>query len=244
MKMEEKAGGGSRGERVIVALDTPSLEGAEKILEELRGKLSFYKVGLEFFSAHGWEAVRLVHRFGGRVFLDLKIHDIPHTAERAAAVLCENRIEMFTVHTLGGLEMMSRVREAVDRCAPKSPRPLVLGVTILTSLTGESLKNELGIKKGLEQEVLALAGLARKAGLDGVVSSPAEIEILRKEFGRDFVLVTPGIRSASASKQDQKRTLDARAAFDRGADFIVLGRPITSNPRPREAAEALLESLH
>lgn len=168
---------------LIVALDTPHLDVARKLLKELKGLIHFYKIGTELFTAHGWEAVELVRQAGGRIFLDLKLHDIPNTVAKTVAVICEHDIEMFNVHALGGLEMMRKTRDMVDeRVQTGKPKPVVLGVTILTSHTEAVLSRELGIEKKLQEEVLALARLVKSAGLDGVVSSPQEIALLRKEF--------------------------------------------------------------
>lgn len=230
-------------EKVIVALDTAMLEAAEKILKELQGLIDFYKIGFELFTACGWKAVELVRKYQGKIFLDLKLHDIPNTAAKTAAVICEHEIEMFNVHTLGGYDMMREVRKTVDeRVKNGKKKPWVLGVTILTSHTPESL-SDLGISRPLDDQVLHLTGLAQKAGLDGIVSSPLEIETVRKHFGPSLKIVTPGIRGAGDAQGDQKRTFSAKEALTAGADYIVIGRPITTAANPSEAAEAILRSL-
>lgn len=234
----------SKRDRIIVALDTPSLDVVKKLVKQLEGLVHFYKIGSELFTAHGWEAVDLVTQKGGRIFLDLKFHDIPNTVSKTAAVVSEHDIFMFNVHTLGGLEMMKKTREAVEeRSVPDKKKPLLLGVTILTSHSEEDLASQLGISRKLDEEVLSLARLAKKAGLDGVVSSPREIELLRKEFGPDFLIVTPGIRPKGSPKGDQKRTFAPKDAFEAGASYIVVGRPVTAAPDPRAAAQKILESL-
>ncbi len=231
-------------ERVIVALDTSSLSLAEKLLKELKGTISYYKIGFELFTAYGWQTVDLVRKHGGKVFLDLKLHDIPNTVAKTAAVICEHEIEMFNLHTLGGFDMMKLVRSTVDeRAKSERKKPLVLGVTILTSHTPENLSKELFISKPLTEEVVHLAGLAKKAGMSGVVSSPQEIALIRKDLGKDFLIVTPGIRAAKDEKGDQKRTFSAREAFDAGADYIVIGRPITAAEKPGKEAESILKTL-
>ena len=230
--------------QVIVALDTSSLEVAKKLLKELDGLITYYKIGFELFTAHGWTAVELVKKYRGRIFLDLKLHDIPNTVAKTAAVICEHEIEMFNLHTLGGLEMMKQVRETVDKRAKSgNEKPVVLGVTILTSHTPESISKDLGISRELDAQVLHLAGLAKKAGLDGVVCSPLEIELIRKNLGASFKIVTPGIRGPKDAKGDQKRTFSASEAIHAGADYIVIGRPITAAENPRQEAEAILKSL-
>ena len=231
--------------KVIVALDTFSLDAAKKLLKELEGAVEFYKVGFELFTAHGWAAVDLVRKFGGKIFLDLKLHDIPTTVAKTAAVICEHEIEMFNVHTLGGPAMMKEVRRVVDeRVKIAAKKPLILGVTILTSHTPENLSQDLGISRGLNEQVLHLAGLAKEARLDGVVCSPLEIEMIKTALGSSFQVVTPGIRGAADAKGDQKRTFSAAEAVDAGADYIVIGRPITAAENPRKEAEAILKSLN
>jgi len=231
-------------EKLIVALDTASLKQVKGLLRELEGVVCFYKIGFELFSAHGWEAVDLVRRGGRRVFLDLKLHDIPHTVARTAAVICEHKIDMFNVHALGGIEMMREARKKAEAYTKnKKRRPKLLAVTLLTSHTPQFMSKDLGSKRSLEDEVLHLARCARKAGLDGVVSSPQEIALLRKNFPQDFLIVTPGIRPQGASKGGQKRTLGPREAFERGADFVVIGRPITESPNPRGAASSIISLI-
>ncbi|HXV28069.1 MAG TPA: orotidine-5'-phosphate decarboxylase [bacterium] len=230
-------------DRVIVALDTASLETLEIWLKELQGVVTFYKVGFELFTAHGWEAVKRVRQSGRRIFLDLKLHDIPTTVAKTAAVLCENEIDMFNVHALGGLEMMKRTCETVRECSQGKKKPVVLAVTVLTSHAEAELSRDLGIQGKLKDQVLKLAQLARKAGLDGVVCSPQEIALLRKELPPDFLLVTPGIRSQSSDPEDQKRTLSPKEALAAGADYLVIGRPITAFANPRQKAVELIASL-
>ena len=230
--------------RLIVAVDTPGLDAAQVLLRELKGLVNFYKIGLEFFTAHGWKAVELVRKTGAGIFLDLKLHDIPNTVAKTAAVIAEHEIEMFNVHALGGVEMMKAAREAVhERMKSGKKKPMILGVTILTSHQENDL-GHVGIAKPLAEEVLLLARNAKEAGLDGVVSSPQEITLLRREMPRDFVIVTPGVRPAGAQKDDQKRTLTAQAALRDGADYLVIGRPITSAAKPREAALSLLGEIN
>ncbi len=228
--------------QIIVALDTPTLEGAEKLLVELKGVITYYKIGFEFFTAHGWKAVELVKKQGGRVFLDLKLHDIPNTAAKTAAVICDHDVDMFNVHALGGLEMMREVRKTVDeKTKAKKNKPLVIAVTILTSHNPESLSTELNISKSLPDQVSHLAGLTREAGLDGVVCSPQEAAFLRSKFPKPFCLVTPGIRPDDSEKGDQKRTLTPSEAIQAGVDYMVIGRPITAAPDPRKATLSILK---
>ncbi|MBU9889391.1 MAG: orotidine-5'-phosphate decarboxylase [Candidatus Omnitrophica bacterium] len=231
-------------ERLIVALDAPSLECATEWLKQLKGVVHFYKIGLELFTAHGWKAVNLVKNFGGRVFLDLKLHDIPNTVSRTMAAVCEHEVDMVNVHALGGEAMMRSAREALDRyAAGRSRRPKLIAVTVLTSHDQRILSHELGIRYSVKGEVTRLAALAHKAGLDGVVCSPQETAWVRKRFPRNFTIVTPGIRPADAERNDQKRILSPESALRFGADHIVVGRPITQSNSPRDAALKIVELL-
>ena len=229
---------------LIVALDAPTLEVAEQWLSELKGVVHFYKVGLELFTAYGWKAVNLVKNHGGRVFLDLKLHDIPNTVSRTLASVCEHEVDIVNVHALGGFEMMKMAREAVEKyssgCVKK---PKLIAVTILTSHDQKSLSRELRIRGSVKEEVLHLAGLAKKAGLDGIVCSPEETSWVRKKFKQDFVIVTPGIRPAGTEKGDQKRIYTPEKALKSGSDYIVVGRPITQAANLREAALRILEAI-
>jgi orotidine-5'-phosphate decarboxylase len=229
---------------LIVALDAPTLEIAEEWLVELKGVVHYYKVGLELFTAHGWKAVNLVKNYGGRVFLDLKLHDIPNTVSRTLAAVCEHEVDMVNVHALGGFEMMKAAREAVENySAGRVIRPKLIAVTILTSHSQETLKKELCIKKKVKDEVIHLASLAQKAGLDGVVCSPQETDWVRKKCGKDFVIVTPGVRPAGVAVGDQKRIETPEKAIQSGASHIVVGRPITQAQAPKEAALKILSAV-
>jgi orotidine-5'-phosphate decarboxylase len=222
---------------LIVALDFSELEPCKKIIEELKGLVKIYKVGYELFTAHGWKAVELVQNSGADVFLDLKLHDIPTTVGKASGVIAERGVFMFNVHALGGLQMMSEARKAVDRKSGKGGKPLLVAVTVLTSLNETELFKELGVGRSLKDEVLALAQLAKKAGLDGVVCSPQEIELLRASLGKDFLLVTPGIRPKGSDKNDQQRSLTPAEAIRLGASYLVVGRPVTASSNPRQVVQ-------
>ncbi|MEI7751927.1 MAG: orotidine-5'-phosphate decarboxylase [Candidatus Omnitrophota bacterium] len=231
-------------DRLIVALDAPTLEVAEEWLVELKGVVHYYKVGLELFTAHGWKAVNMVKNYGGRVFLDLKLHDIPNTVSRTIASVCEHGVDMVNVHALGGFEMMKAAREAVEKYSSGHViRPKLIAVTILTSHSQDTLKKDLCIKKKVKDEVIHLASLAQKAGLDGVVCSPQETAWVRKKCGKDFVIVTPGVRPAGAAIGDQKRIETPEKAVKSGATHIVVGRPITQAFNPKEAALQILSAI-
>lgn len=228
---------------LIVALDYPDLENCKKLLAELKGLIKIYKVGSELFTAHGWEAVDLVQNSGAEVFLDLKLHDIPTTVAKTSRVIARRGVFMFNVHSLGGLTMMREARRAVDQECGSKRKPILLGVTVLTSHEEKNLSEELGITRPLREQVLALASLVKKAGLDGVVTSPEETRFLRAQFGKDFVIVTPGIRPAGSNLNDQARSLGPRQALEEGASFLVIGRPITAAPSPAQATREILQSL-
>jgi len=231
-------------DRLILALDAPTLEVAEQWLVELKGVIHYYKVGLELFTAHGWKAVNLVKNYGGRVFLDLKLHDIPNTVGRTLASVCEHEVDIVNVHALGGFEMMKTAREAVEKYSSgRVIKPKLIAVTILTSHDQKSLSRELRVRGSVKDEVLHLAGLAKKAGLDGIVCSPEETAWVRKKFKEDFLIVTPGIRPTGSDKGDQKRIYTPEKALKAGSDYIVVGRPITQAASPKESALQILSAL-
>lgn len=229
----------SRKNRIIVALDQEDLDAAGRLVTELSGLISFFKVGSELFSAAGPDAVRMVTDSGANVFLDLKYHDIPNTVSRAVRAAAGLGVSLVNVHTLGGVAMM---RAAADIAREIDPDTRVIGVTVLTSMDATDLLR-VGIGDAPSEAVIRLARLAREAGLSGVVSSAREVGLLREEFGPDFTLVTPGIRPAGADVGDQKRIVTPREAFDAGADYIVVGRPIAAAADPRAAAESIIEEI-
>lgn len=229
-------------DRLVVALDAPTLEIAEKWLSDLKGVVHYYKVGLELFTAHSWKAVNLVKNYGGKIFLDVKLHDIPNTVARTLAAVCEHEVDMVNVHTLGGFEMMKAAREAVEKYSSgRIKKPKLIGVTVLTSHDQGTLTKDLRIKEKVKDEVLHLALLAQKAGLDGVVCSPQETAWVRKKCGKDFLIVTPGVRPAGSVTEDQKRVETPEKALQAGADQLVIGRPITQSADPRKTALDIFE---
>ena len=229
-------------DRLIFALDVPSLKEVKKWVRLLKGYVGVFKVGKELFTACGPKVIDIIHQSGGKVFLDLKFHDIPNTAAKAGAVAARLGVKMFNVHTLGGLDMMEAVREAVDKTCKRGRRPIILGVTILTSMNEKAMK-EVGIQGPVKKRVLYLAGLAKKAGFDGVVASPLEAKDIKKRFGKDFIIVTPGIRMPDSKPDDQNRTMTPKQAIAAGADYIVVGRPIREAKDPVEAANKILEEM-
>lgn len=230
-------------DRIIIALDVPGKDEAIALVSRLRSARTF-KVGLELFTAEGPALFRKLKALRKDIFLDLKLHDIPNTVAGAVRSAFRHGVQMMTVHASGGREMMARAAETARQASEEleRPRPVLLGVTVLTSLKGADLA-EVGMTADPAAQVLRLAGLAKAAGMDGVVCSPQEIELLRKEFGKDLVIVTPGIRPPWAAAQDQKRIMTPAEAVAKGADYLVIGRPITGAPSPEEAFLKIVEEL-
>ena len=232
-------------ERLVLALDVDNFKKAEELVSKLNNYVGVFKIGSQLFTAEGAKVVNMVNERGGKVFLDLKFHDIPNTVARAAEIATKSGVYIFNVHTSGGYEMMKAAAEATKKTslALGINKPLILGVTLLTSINQEILEKEIGIKKRLEEQVVHLAKLAKAAGLDGVVASPREIREIRKACGENFVILTPGIRPAGKSSDDQKRIMTPREAIKLGADFLVIGRPIRNAFNPVEAAKEILKEM-
>ncbi|MEW6337678.1 MAG: orotidine-5'-phosphate decarboxylase [Acidobacteriota bacterium] len=229
--------------RLVVALDTSDRAAILALARDLSGRVGMFKVGLEAFTAHGPALVGEVRALGVPVFLDLKLHDIPNTVERAARNLARLGVAVMTTHAGGGRAMLEAAARGAAAGTPEgAARPLVLAVTVLTSLDDAAL-DELGIPGGAAARVASWAELARAAGCDGVVCSPRETAALRARLGPEFVLLTPGIRPAGGDVGDQKRVATPRDAVAAGATYIVVGRPITAAPDPAAAAEAILAEL-
>lgn len=224
-------------DRLIVALDVESRERAERLVAGLGPHVGMFKVGKELFTAEGPEVVRSIVALGGRVFLDLKFHDIPNTVAKAVGAASQLGAFFLTVHTSGGRAML----EAAASALPAEGTQL-LGVTVLTSHSDESLR-ETGARGTVAETVRQLAVLARESGIDGVVCSPHEITLIRETVGDDLVIVTPGIRPKGSAKGDQARVTTPLEALRLGADYIVVGRPITEASSPAEAAQAIVEEL-
>jgi orotidine-5'-phosphate decarboxylase len=225
-------------DQLIVALDVDTAADAIALADRLRGVAGGFKIGNRLFTSHGPSFVADLVSRGDRVFLDLKFHDIPNTVAGAVAAATRLGVWMVNVHASGGLDMMRAAHEAAATEASRisQPKPLVIAVTVLTSLSASAIE-QIGMAGGLPKQVERLAALAEQAGLDGVVASPQEIGLIRAQSGRDFQIVTPGIRGAADSKGDQSRTLSAPEALAAGASYIVVGRPIIAAPDPRGAAE-------
>ncbi|HET9699580.1 MAG TPA: orotidine-5'-phosphate decarboxylase [Burkholderiales bacterium] len=225
--------------RLIVALDFPDASGALQLAARLEPAICRLKVGKELFTSEGPALVDELSRRGFQVFLDLKFHDIPNTVAQACMAAARLGVWMVNVHALGGRRMMAAAREALERGAV---RPKLVAVTVLTSMEPADLA-EVGVAGDPEAEVLRLAGLARDSGLDGVVCSAREAAMLHREIGRDFCLVTPGIRPAGAGLDDQSRVTTPVDAIRAGSDYLVVGRPITRAADPGAAARALAQEI-
>ena len=230
---------------ILVALDVESAAKAVALANALRGAVGGYKIGKQLFTAEGPAMVRELAERGDRVFLDLKFHDIPNTVAGAVQSAVATGAWMVNVHASGGSAMMKAAAESARKTAEAlgRPRPLVIGVTVLTSMNDAAFA-EIGVSRGIQAQVVHLARLAKESGLDGVVASPQETAAIREACGPDFQIVTPGIRPADQQgKDDQARTLTPKEAMAAGASYLVIGRPITGAPSPREAAEKILASL-
>ncbi len=221
--------------RLIVALDLPDLASALRMARRGRGVAETVKIGSALFTAEGPEAIRRLRALGFEVFLDLKFHDIPSTVAKSCRAAVAHRVRMLTVHASGQSEMLAAAAEGVREEAAKRgvPRPLVVGVTVLTSVEAE----------GAARLALALAAAAKRAGLDGVVASAHEVSAIRRRLGKTFGIVCPGIRLGAGHREDQRRVASPREAIARGADWLVVGRPITEATDPRGSAQAILKDI-
>ena len=231
--------------RILVALDVPSADAALSLADTLRGTVGGFKIGSQLFTAAGPDIVRKLVDRGDSVFLDLKVHDIPNTVAGAIQSSAQLGVWMVNVHASGGRPMMEAARKAADeRRPPGRHRPLVIAVTVLTSLDAATLAS-VGVAASPLEQVVRLAELAKASGLDGVVASPQETAAIRKACGQDFVIVTPGIRGGSAgeARDDQQRTMSPAEAVAAGSSYLVVGRPITAAPDPREAATLIAQSI-
>jgi orotidine-5'-phosphate decarboxylase len=229
---------------ILLALDVPSPEAALKLAKDTSSFVGGFKIGSELFTSAGPEIVRRLRGLGATVFVDLKFLDIPNTVARGVAALTRLDVQMLTLHTCGGSEMMKRAEEAAQKTAKENqkPVPLILGVTVLTSMDSRTLA-EIGCHSDVGKQVENLASLAMASGLRGLVCSPLELAGLRSLVTPGTALVTPGIRTTVEANDDQKRTLTARQAMDAGATWLVVGRPIYAAKNPRSAAEAILATL-
>ncbi|NBD22765.1 orotidine-5'-phosphate decarboxylase [Paenibacillus sp. T1] len=237
---EEAAG------RVMVALDYPNAAAAEALVRSLEGIPCFMKVGMQLFYAAGPGFVADLKARGYKVFLDLKMHDIPNTVKGGANSIAKLGVDVFNVHAAGGSAMMRAAMEGVEQALSGNAglrRPLVIAVTQLTSTSQTVLNDEIGIGGSVADAVVRYAKLAQEAGLGGVVASPQEVQLIKSACGASFQTITPGIRPAGADIGDQSRIMTPRQALEQGTDYMVIGRPITGAPDPRQALESIIEEL-
>jgi orotidine-5'-phosphate decarboxylase len=239
----------SNKEKIIVALDVETAAQAREIIDELRGEVGAFKIGLQLFTAAGASFVREVVQSGIKLFLDVKFHDIPNTVAKASIEVARLGVWMFNVHALGGGEMLARAVKAVREVCEKENlrQPKIIGVTVLTSSDEKTLR-EVGIEAETGAQVLRLAKLTAKCGLDGVVAAPTETRLLRENLANDFLIVTPGVRPESkplkvGTFDDQKRVTTASEALNSGADFLVIGRPILLATNRVEAVRKILGEI-
>lgn len=233
-------------DRLVVALDVDRPTRALELFDSLRDYVGVFKIGMQLFTAAGPEIVRQIVSRGGRVFLDLKYHDIPNTVAAAGVEATRLGVSIFNIHAPGGSEMMKRTADAVAETAARESlmKPIVIGVTVLTSVDQETL-GQIGIDDEPQSVVKRLAVLAHTSGLDGVVASAQEIKIIREAVPRSgFVIVTPGMRSAADSSDDQRRVMTVGQAISAGADYVVVGRPILNAESPAKAARAFLREIN
>ena len=224
-------------DKIIVALDLPSIDSARDVIRTLGKDVSWYKIGLQLFALGGTAFVQEVKATGAKIFLDLKFHDIPNTVRSAVEAACALGADMLTIHLSGGSEMCQAAMKGRG-----SSSTLILGVTVLTSHS-EATLSDIGINRSITQQVISLAAIAKSTGITGLIASPLELEPLHQEFGESFVVVTPGVRPTWSEAGDQKRFTTPSEAMKLGADYLVIGRPITASPNPKAAFSRIASEL-
>jgi len=231
--------------RLIVALDVPTRKEAFQLVKTLDGEVGAYKIGMQLYNSEGPDIVRDIQLFGGKVFVDLKFHDIPNTVAQTSRVMTRRQAFMYTMHAGGGSKMLRTAVEAAEEeaAAQNLEKPLAIAVTVLTSINQSTFEQEMGVKAPIVEHVVELAKMAQQAGMDGVVCSPQEIGPVRAACGPDMLIVTPGIRPAWASSNDQERVMTPQAAIRAGASYLVVGRPITTAEEPKEAARRIVAEM-
>lgn len=230
--------------RIILALDFANKQEVDRCLASLAGHVQYVKVGMELFYAEGPKVVEALKEKGFQVFVDLKVHDIPNTAKGAMRSLAQVGADMVNVHVAGGIKMMEAAREGLEQGARAgASRPLLIGVTMLTSTSQQLMNDQIGIPGAVQETVLSYAALAKKAGLDGIVSSPMEVPVVKQIIGGDFITVTPGIRPLGSVTDDQTRITTPEQAFAMGSDYIVIGRAITAHNEPLTAWKEMVVTI-
>lgn len=232
-------------EKIVLALDVETIEEAKELVDKLSPYTGTFKVGLQLFMGYGLEIVNYILSKNSNFFLDVKLHDIPNTVQKASENIILRGANFFNIHCTGGVEMMKAARIGADKIAQqlnKKP-PIILGVTMLTSISQSVLDNEFEVNKNVSEFAIRLAKLAKEAGLDGVVASAVEVENIKKELGADFKVLCPGIRPKWSLTDDQKRIATPAEAIKRGADYIVIGRAVTKSENPIEAMEKIYKEI-
>ncbi len=235
----------SMKDKIIVALDVPTRKEALELLSKLKNHVGAFKIGMQLYNAEGPDIVKYIQELGGKVFVDLKFHDIPNTVSQATKIITKRKAFMYTLHAGGGFKMMQASAIAAKEAAEEAgvEKPLAMAVTVLTSISQTEFEEEMGIKTPIVEQVIKWAQMAQKAGLDGVVASPKELKYIRESCGEDFVIVTPGIRPAWAATNDQARIMTPKEAVAAGATYLVIGRPITGHKDPAEAARLIVAEM-
>ncbi|WP_339062376.1 orotidine-5'-phosphate decarboxylase [Tepidibacillus marianensis] len=244
MSIDSSMNSASIRDRMIVALDIKGMKEALELVAKLEQQVTYVKIGMELFYGVGYPIIEQLKKQGLKVFLDLKIHDIPNTAGRAAAQLTKMNVDMFNVHVAGGARMMETVREEMEKnLSTGQQQPLLIGVTQLTSTDENTLANEIGIPYSMKQVVRQYAELAQKSGLDGVVSSALDVKEIKEATGDAFITVTPGIRLAQGVVHDQKRITTPEEAICLGTDYMVIGRTITEAKEPAKVFQEIAQNI-
>lgn len=232
-------------EKIVLALDVETLEDAKKLVDELSPHVGTFKVGLQLYSGFGNEIIDYIKSKNSNFFLDIKLMDIPNTVKKASENIVLRGANFYNVHALGGLEMMKQSKEGAYKAAEKAGRkpPLILAVTVLTSISQDVLDNEIKINTNVKELAINLAKLAKLAGLDGVVASAHELKAIKEACGADFKVLCPGIRPLWSLKDDQKRIATPKEAILNGADYIVIGRAVTCAPNKAEAMQKIYDEI-
>ena len=232
-------------EKIIVALDVPTRQDAMALVEKLHDEVGAFKIGLQLYNAEGPDIIHDIQAAGGKVFVDLKFHENPNTLAQTTTVITGRGAFMFTVHAGGGSRMLEATAKAKNETAAEKniQNPIALAVTVLTSISQEEFEQEIGISRKVEDQVVHWAKMAQNAGMDGVVASPKEIKAIREACGDNLVIVTPGIRPRWAAANDQSRIMTPKEAVEAGANYLVIGRPITKHEDPAAAARLIVDEI-
>lgn len=233
-------------ERIILALDVDDLKEAEKLVLELKDYVGYFKIGLQLFTSYGFSAIKMVKDNGGKVYCDLKFHDIPNTVSNACSNLIKHNIDFFNLHLQGGSKMVAQVVKTAKETskALNTEPPTILGVSLLSSFGQRTLTEELGVEKNIEDYIMQLTKIAKNNGLDGVIAGASEAKKIRKEFGEDFIILCPATRPTWAAVNDQVRVDTPTEAINSGVDFMVIGRPITDAQDKIAAINLIIEEIN